>query len=48
LGGARCVSFSAWSWARLGAAYLHETGRVKMGPPQAFVNWDAVFSMVGR
>jgi hypothetical protein len=32
----------------LGAAYLHDTGRVKMGPPQAFVNWDAVFSMVGR
>ncbi len=34
--------------AILGAAYLHDTGRIKMGPPQAFVNWDAVSSLTGR
>jgi hypothetical protein len=32
----------------LGSAYLHDTGRVKVGPAQAFVNWNTVFSMVGR
>ena len=32
----------------LGSAYLHDTGKVKIGPPQAFVNWDTVLGMVGR
>ena len=32
----------------LGSAYLHDTGRLKMGPNEAFVNWDAVFSLAGR
>jgi hypothetical protein len=32
----------------LGAAYLHDKGTVRFGPPQAFVNWDTVFAMVGR
>ena len=26
----------------LGSAYLHDTGRVKVGPPQPFVNWDTL------
>ena len=32
----------------LGSAYLHDTGVVRVGPPQAFVNWDTVFAVVGR
>jgi hypothetical protein len=32
----------------LGSAYLHDTGRVRVGPAQAFVNWDTVFELVGR
>jgi hypothetical protein len=32
----------------LGSAYLHDTGRLKMGPNEALVNWDAVFSLAGR
>jgi hypothetical protein len=32
----------------LGSAYMHDTGRLKMGPPQTFVNWDVVFSLAGR
>ena len=32
----------------LASAYLHDTGVVKVGPPQAFVNWDTVFGMLGR
>ena len=39
----------------LGSAYLHDTGRLRVGPPQAFVNWDTVigaliqnFSTQGR
>jgi hypothetical protein len=32
----------------LGSAYLHDTGMVKAGPAQPFVNWDTVFSLVGR
>lgn len=32
----------------LGSAYLHDTGMVRAGPPQAFVNWDTVFALVGR
>jgi hypothetical protein len=30
------------------SAYLHDTKRVQFGPPQAFVNWDIVFGMIGR
>jgi len=30
----------------LGSAYLHDTGRIKAGPPQPFVNWDTVFGML--
>jgi hypothetical protein len=32
----------------LGAAYLHDKGAVRFGPPQAFVNWDTVTGMLGR
>jgi hypothetical protein len=32
----------------LGSAYLHDTGMVKAGPAQPFVNWDTVFSLAGR
>ncbi len=32
----------------LGAAYLHDTGMIKAGPPQAFVNWHTVIGMLGR
>jgi hypothetical protein len=32
----------------LGSAYMHDTGRLNMGPKDAFVNWDAVFSLAGR
>ena len=32
----------------LGSAYLHDTGVVRVGPPQAFVNWDTVIGMFGR
>ncbi len=32
----------------LGSAYLHDTGRVKMGPAKPFVNWDTVIGMLGR
>jgi hypothetical protein len=32
----------------LGSAYLHDTGMVKAGPAQPFVNWDIVFSLAGR
>jgi hypothetical protein len=32
----------------LGAAYLHDTGAVRFGPAQAFVNWDTVTGMLGR
>ncbi len=32
----------------LGSAYLHDTGVVRVGPPQAFVNWDTVTGMLGR
>ncbi len=32
----------------LGSAYLHDTGVVRVGPPQAFVNWDTVLGMLGR
>jgi hypothetical protein len=32
----------------LGSAYLHDTGRLRAGPPQAFVNWDVVVGMIGR
>jgi hypothetical protein len=29
----------------LGSAYLHDTGRLQIGPTQPFVNWDTVFGM---
>jgi len=32
----------------LGSAYLHDTGRMHVGPAQPFVNWDTVFSLAGR
>jgi hypothetical protein len=32
----------------LGSAYLHDTGRLRVGPPQAFVNWDTVFWLEDR
>lgn len=32
----------------LGIAYLHDTGMLRFGPAQPFVNWDAVFSMLPR
>jgi hypothetical protein len=32
----------------LGAAYLHDTGHMRFGPPQPFVNWDRVIGMLGR
>jgi hypothetical protein len=30
------------------SAYLHDTGVVRAGPTQPFVNWDTVFGMLGR
>ncbi len=32
----------------LGAAYLHDTGVVKAGPAQPFVNWATVMGMMGK
>jgi hypothetical protein len=32
----------------LGSAYLHDTGVIKAGPQQAFVNWDTVIGMLRR
>ena len=32
----------------LGSAYLHDTGVVRAGPAQPFVNWDTVVGMLGR
>ncbi len=32
----------------LGSAYLHDTGVVRAGPAQPFVNWDTVIGMLGR
>jgi hypothetical protein len=32
----------------LGSAYLHDTGVMRVGPPQAFVNWDTVAGMLAR
>lgn len=32
----------------LGAAYVHDRGIVKVGPAQAFVNWDTVMGMMGK
>jgi hypothetical protein len=31
-----------------GSAWLHDTGRVRMGPAQPFVNWDVVLGMLPR
>jgi hypothetical protein len=30
----------------LGSAYLHDTGMVKAGPAQPFVNWSTVIGML--
>ena len=30
------------------SAYLHDTGVVRVGPTQPFVNWDMVFALAGR
>jgi len=32
----------------LGSAYLHDTGRIHVGPKQPLVNWDIVVGMLGR
>ncbi len=32
----------------LGSAYLHDTGRLKVGPRQPFVNWATVVGLLGR
>jgi hypothetical protein len=32
----------------LGSAYLHDTGRLKVGPKEAFVNWDTVIGLFPR
>ena len=32
----------------LGSAYLHDTGMVRAGPPQPFVNWDTLVGMLGK
>jgi hypothetical protein len=37
-----------WPALMLGSAYPHDTGVVKAGPAQPFVNWDAVIGMLGR
>ena len=30
------------------SAYVHDTGMVRAGPKQPFVNWDTVIGMLGR
>ena len=32
----------------LGSAYLHDTGRLKAGPAQPFVNWGTVIGMLSH
>jgi hypothetical protein len=32
----------------LGSAYLHDTGRMRVGPAQPFVNWKTVVGLLGR
>ena len=32
----------------LGSAYVQDTGMIKAGPKQPFVNWDTVIGMLGR
>src|SRR5262245_175831 len=32
----------------VGSAYVHDTGMVKAGPQQPFVNWDTVIGMLGQ
>ncbi|MGC1466898.1 MAG: hypothetical protein WA792_14320 [Pseudolabrys sp.] len=32
----------------LGGAYLHDTGVVRAGPPQPFVNWNTVMMLWPR
>lgn len=31
----------------VGSAYIHDTGMVRAGPKQPFVNWDTVIGMLG-
>jgi hypothetical protein len=30
----------------VGSAYLHDTGRLKVGPKEHFVNWDTVIGLL--
>jgi hypothetical protein len=30
----------------VGSAYLHDTGRLKVGPKEHFVNWDTVVTLL--
>jgi hypothetical protein len=32
----------------VGFSYAHDTGRVKVGPPDPFVNWGTVMSILSR
>ena len=32
----------------LGSAYVHDSGMVRAGPAQPFVNWDTVIGMIAR
>ena len=32
----------------LGSAYLHDTGRMRVGPTQPFVNWDTLIGALGH
>jgi len=32
----------------LGGAFVHDSGMVRFGPAQPFVNWTAVFAVIGR
>jgi hypothetical protein len=32
----------------LGGAFAHDTGLIRFGPTQPFVNWTAVFGVIGR
>jgi hypothetical protein len=32
----------------LGSAYFHDTGVLRAGPKEPFVNWDTVIGLLGR
>ena len=32
----------------LGSAFLHDTGMVRAGPAQPFVNWGTLIGMLGK